>query len=67
MVSKLIVLGKEIQLPVDVSENEITKENVLSLLKDLDQDLAREIEKTEFNVKVEGDTAVIYRLGAIFG
>jgi len=67
MVSKLVVLGKEIQLPVDVSESEITKENVLSLLKDLDQDLAREIEKTEFNVKVEGDTAVIYRLGAIFG
>jgi len=67
MVSRLVVLGKEIRLPVDVSESELTKDSVLSLLRDLDPESARELENTEYDVRIEGDSAVIYRLGATFG
>ena len=66
-VSKLIVLGREIELPVEVDEREITKESILSLLRDLDADLAREVEGTEYDVRIEGKAAVVYRLGATFG
>jgi len=67
MVSRLVVLGKEIRLPVDVSESELTKDSVLSLLRDLDPELSKELEGTEYTIRIEGDTAVVYRTGATFG
>ena len=66
-ISKLIVLGREVKLPVTVEEAEITKDSVLSLLRDLDPELSKELEGTEYTVRIEGDTAVVYRTGATFG
>lgn len=65
-VNKLVVLGKEINLPVELSEEEV-KSNLISLLRDLDPQLADELENTEYTVRVEQNTAVVYRTGAVFG
>ena len=66
MVRKIVALGKEIVLPADVPED-VAKERYLSLLKDVDPEVAEEVEKVEHDVRVEGEVLVIYRLGAVFG
>lgn len=66
MVSKLVVLGKEIQLPGDFEESEI-KDNLESVLRDLEPELLQEIKDTEYTTRVEGETLVVYRTGATFG
>ena len=66
MVSKLVVLGKEIQLPGDFEEREI-KDNLESVLRDLEPELLQEIKDTEYTTRVEGETLVVYRTGATFG
>jgi len=66
MVSKLVVLGKEIQLPGDFEEGEI-KSNLESVLRDLEPELLQEIKDTEYTTRVEGETLVVYRTGATFG
>ncbi|RLI75546.1 hypothetical protein DRP04_13390 [Archaeoglobales archaeon] len=65
MVNKLIVLGKEFEIP-DMPEDDI-KANLLSILRELDPDVANELEKTKYSTRVEGSVLVVYRLSAIFG
>lgn len=66
MVSKLVVLGKEIQLPMDYDENDVVS-NLESFLRDLEPELLQEIKDTEYTTRVEGETLVVYRTGATFG
>ena len=65
MVNKLMVLGKEFEIP-DMSEDDV-KANLLSILRELDLDVANELEKTKYSTRVEGSVVVVYRLSAIFG
>ncbi|ADB58210.1 hypothetical protein [Archaeoglobus profundus] len=65
MVNKLIVLGKEFEIP-DMPEEDV-KANLLSILKELDPEIADELKKTKYSVRVEGNVLVVYRLSAIFG
>lgn len=65
MVNKLIVLGKEFEIP-DMPEDNV-KANLLSILRELDPDVANELEKTKYSTRVEGSVLVVYRLSAIFG
>ncbi len=65
MVNKLIVLGKEFEIP-DMPEDDV-KANLLSILRELDPDVANELEKTKYSTRVEGSVLVVYRLSAIFG
>lgn len=65
MVNKLIVLGKEFEIP-DMPEDDV-KVNLLSILRELDPDVANELEKTKYSTRVEGSVLVVYRLSAIFG
>ena len=65
MVNKLIVLGKEFEIP-DIPEED-AKTNLLSILKELDPEIVDELEKTKYSVRVEGNVLVVYRLSAIFG
>lgn len=71
MVKKLVVLGKEVQLPVTITEAEVhDRANLLSLLRDLDPDSANLLNaETNYEVRIEeqGGTAVVYRTGAVFG
>ena len=66
MVKELVVLGKEIELPQDVSEDEI-RSNLLSILRDLDPRLAEDLEATQYSTKIEGKALVVYRVDAVFG
>jgi len=66
MVSKIIALGKEISLPVEISDDEAEK-NVMSLIADFDPELAKELENVEYETRIENDTLVVYRSGAVFG
>ncbi len=65
MVNKLIVLGKEFEIP-DMPEEDV-KANLLSILKELDPEIVDELKKTKYSVRVEGSILVVYRLSAIFG
>jgi len=65
VINKLIVLGKEFEIP-DMSEDDV-KANLLSILRELDPDVANELEKTKYSTRVEGSVLVVYRLSAIFG
>jgi len=65
VVNKLIVLGKEFEIP-DMPEDDV-KVNLLSILRELDPDVANELEKTKYSTRVEGSVLVVYRLSAIFG
>ena len=67
MISKIVVFGREIELPRPMNEDELTESRVISLLRDLDPELAREVENSEHKSRVEGDSLVIYRSSAIFG
>ena len=66
MVKELVVLGKEIELPQDISEEEVSS-NLISLVRDLAPEVAQELERTRYTTKVEGNALVVYRLDAIFG
>jgi len=65
VINKLIVLGKEFEIP-DMSEDDV-EANLLSILRELDPDVANELEKTKYSTRVEGSVLVVYRLSAIFG
>ncbi len=65
-VQKLVVLGKEIELPVAMEDAEIQK-NIISILGDVNPELAQELEETKYSIRIEGEIAVIYRITAIFG
>ena len=65
MINKLIVLGKEFEIP-NMHEDDV-KANLLSIIKEVDPNIAEELEKTKYSIRVEGSVLVVYRLGAIFG
>lgn len=66
MVQKVIVFGKELDLPVEVHEEDI-KENLLGTLREVDSETAQEVENTEYDTRVEDNKLVVYRRGAVFG
>jgi hypothetical protein len=66
MVEVLIVLGKEVRLPTKASEDEV-RSNLINLLRDLDPNLAKELEDVEYSTRIEGEKLVVYRLDAVFG
>ena len=65
-ITKLVVLGKEISLPKVMTKEEIS-EKLLSILSDIDQELVNELKNKEYSLKIEGEIAIVYRLGAVFG
>lgn len=65
MVNSIVVLGKEFEIPEMPVED--VKANLLSILRELDPEIANELENTAYDVKVEGDALVVYRLSAVFG
>jgi hypothetical protein len=64
MVKKLHVLGHPISLPMDM---DINKDNLLSVLREANPELAGLLEEAEFRVRTEGDILVVYREGAVMG
>ena len=68
MINKLLVLGKEIGLPVEMDDVEISdKTKFISVLSDLDPELASELEAQEYAIRVEGNAVVAYRTSAVLG
>lgn len=68
MIKKLVVLTKEVELPTEITEDEVQdRTNLISLLRDLRPDLTAEIESVEWDVRIEGATAIVARTGATFG
>jgi hypothetical protein len=65
MVSKLVVLGKEFEIP-EMPEEDV-RANLLSIVRELDPDVASELENASYAVRVEGEALVVYRTGAVFG
>jgi len=65
-VKKLVVLGKEVLLPRELSPEEAEK-LFMSILRDVEPEIARELEGAELKARVEGEVLVIYRLSAVFG
>jgi len=65
LVNSIVVLGKEFEIPEMPVED--VKANLLSILRELDPEIANELENTAYDVKVEGDALVVYRLSAVFG
>jgi len=65
LVNRLVVLGKEFEIPEMPAEE--AKANLLSLVRELDPAIAEELENNAYDVRVEGNALVVYRLSAIFG
>lgn len=65
-VDRMIVLGREITLPAELEARDV-KEKVISILTDLEPDLVTEIEGKPIAIRIEGNTAVVYRTDAVFG
>jgi hypothetical protein len=65
MVNKLVVLGKEFEIP-EMSEED-AKANLLSIIRELDPEVANELENTNYAIRVEGEVLVVYRTSAVFG
>lgn len=67
-VKKLQVLGKEVVLPAPLEEDEIMdKDTLITLLKELDEEIANQLENVEFTITIEQTTAVIVRASAVMG
>lgn len=68
MIDQIQVLGKEILLPVEMKESEINeKDKLLSILYDLNPEIAEKLESQEYSLRVEGNILVVYRTGAFMG
>lgn len=68
MIDQIQVLGKEILLPVEMKESEINeKDKLLSILYDLNPEIAEKLESQEYSLRVEGNTLIVYRTGAFMG
>ena len=68
MISKIQALGKEISLPAGIEDAMVLdKTRLLSILRDYDPEIARELEFVEFTIKVEENMAIIYRDSAVMG
>jgi len=65
LVSKLVVLGKEFEIPEMPEED--ARKNLLSIVRELDPEVADELENASYTVRVEGEALVVYRTGAVFG
>jgi len=58
--NKVIVFGKEYQLPTAMDTKEI-KANLVSVVRELDGDMAQRLESENYSVKVEDRNVVVYR------
>ena len=68
MISKIQALGKEISLPTGVDDTMVLdRARILSILRDYDPEVARELESVEFTIRVEENVAIIYRDSAVMG
>lgn len=68
MIDQIQVLGKEILLPAEMKESEINeKDKLLSILYDLNPEIAEKLESQEYSLRVEGNILVVYRTGAFMG
>jgi len=65
LVSKLVVLGKEFEIPEMPEED--ARKNLLSIVRELDPEVADELENASYAVRTEGEALVVYRTGAVFG
>ena len=68
MISKIQALGKEISLPTGVDDAIVLdRTRFLSILRDYEPELARELESVEFTIRVEENMAIVYRDSAVMG
>ena len=67
MIERIVVFGKEVELPRPIEEDRLTEGQIVSILRDIDPKLAGEVENAEYRTRVEGNTIVLYRIGAVFG
>ncbi len=65
MVNKIIALGKEIQLRE--TRTNLTVDDALSIISDLDPELAAQLRNVQYKTRIEDETLIFYRTGAIFG
>lgn len=66
MIKKILALGKELDLAVPLPD-EITATEALAVVREHDPETARYLDSVAHSTRVEGNTLVFYRLGAIFG
>ena len=60
-VEKIVAFGNEYELTVKREENYITnKDNIVSLLKDFDREMAERVNNAEVTIRVEKNIAMIY-------
>ncbi|MFX1250922.1 MAG: hypothetical protein ACFFCZ_04890 [Promethearchaeota archaeon] len=64
-IDAIIVLGKEIPLSIPVEYKD--EDQVLSLLADLDNEIAKVLQKVSVSIKIQDKKVIIYRRDAIFG
>jgi hypothetical protein len=67
MVDKIQVLDKTIELPKALGAEDFTKDNFLSILRELDPEAASKLENTQFNLEFNEDTVTVVRTGAVMG
>ena len=65
--NKIVALDKEIILPNEISLNSIERPDVLSVLREINEDIALRLEGIPFRVEIKDNTLYIYRTDAFFG
>jgi len=65
MTQRLVVFGKEYELPNPMSDNDI-RANLVSVVRELDADAADRLSSEDYDVRTEEGAVVVYR-GASFG
>jgi len=60
MTQKLIVFGKEFELPTPMSDQDI-RDNLVSLVKEMDAETAESLGSQNYDVRTEDGKVVVYR------
>lgn len=60
LTQKLIVFGKEFELPTPMSDQDI-KSNLVSIVRELDPETADQLGETNYSVRTEDQNVVVYR------
>jgi len=65
LVRKIVVFEKEIELPVAVDIS--SREQLESILREVDVESAERLRNVNYNFRIEGDKLIVFRTGAVFG
>ena len=65
--NKIVALDKEIILPNEIYLNSVERADVLSVLREINEETALRLEGIPFRVEIKDKTLYIYRTDAFFG